>query len=95
MKERDLHVLAKKYCATISKITDENPRSQLFISMVPSRYDSRDQLEEADGREIVNSEIESRLGNKKNVTMISNDIKKLGCTSGSFFGGFHFSRKMA
>ena len=87
VKERDLVVLAKKFCAICTKVTDENPNSHLYISMVPSRYDSKDQLDTADGREIVNSEIESRLGSKTNVTLIPNDIDK------KYFdkGNFHYS----
>ena len=62
--ERALVVLAKKVCAICSKIIDENLRSHLHIPMIPLRYDSKDQLGTANDMEIVNFEIDFRLGKK-------------------------------
>ena len=76
VKERDLKSLAKKLDAIITDITTEKPNIHVFISMVLSRHDNMDQLNTADGRDIVNYEITSRLQNKNNVTLISNDIEQ-------------------
>ena len=76
VKERDLCDLANKYDAMTTKITYKNPRIQIFISMILNRYDSKDQLNLVDGRDIVNFEIQAKLKNKPNVSLISNDMAK-------------------
>ena len=62
--ERALVVLARKVCAICSKIINENLRSHLYIPMIPLRYDSKDQIRTDDDMEIVNFEIDFRLGKK-------------------------------
>ena len=76
VKERDLKSLAKKSDTIITDIATEKPNIHVFISMVLSRHDNMDQLNTADGRDIVNYEITSRFRNKNNVTLISNDMEQ-------------------
>ena len=54
----------------------ENPNMEIYVSMVMARHDHLDDLENTDGKNIVNIEIMKKLHRENHVTLMSNDFLK-------------------
>ena len=55
-------------------LKSENPNMEIFLSMVMARFDKIDDLENTDGRNIVNIEIFKKLHRENHVNLMSNDF---------------------
>ena len=75
-KKVELISLADNYVKFIKILKKENPNMEVFISMVMSRFDHIDKIDNTDGKSIVNSEIFKKLYTENQVTLISNEYLK-------------------
>ena len=60
-KKVELISLADNYVKLIKILKRENPKMEIFISMVMSRFDNIDKIDNTDGKSIVNSQIFKKL----------------------------------
>ena len=75
-KKVELISLADNYVKIIKMLKRENPNMEIYVSMVMARFDHIDDLENTDGKNIVNIEILKKLHRENQVTLMSNDFLK-------------------
>ena len=91
-KVMELHSLADNYVNMIFGLRRDFPNLEIYVSMVMPRFDHMDELENCNGRDIVNDEIYKKLVRENRVTLLSNnhllqvdfDHKKFHLTDSGF-----------
>ena len=91
-KVMELHSLADNYVNMIFGLRRDFPNLEIYVSMVMPRFDNMDELENCNGRDIVNDDIYKKLVRENRVTLLSNnhlvqvdfDHKKFHLTDSGF-----------